>query len=399
MPHRACAHERSRLPDAARHQIDELVNTAIRAQLLPGAQLVVVSGEGNGVEGTILLRRAYGIRTLEPRPAANDMRTVYEFASVTKPVCTADAIMLLVQRGALRLADRVAATIPEFAQNGKSDVTIAQLLLHTSGLPIDYDPADYFADRTTILNHAYAAAPRFGPGTKFQYSDLAYIVLSEVIARASGMTYEAFVTTQLFAPLDMRDSSFDTTIDARHRSLLAPQLYAATEQKLRQAFGTVPGLNGHAGMLTTADDVAKLAVAFLRAEHGAASALPLTPQTVRAMLEPHYVGAGNIRAYGWDLDSVYSKNRGDVFPRGGFGHTGSSGTSVWIDPALNLAVIFASNAHYPSDKGTTLYLESKLATIVAAQAELPPGAAEAARQQELRFDAAAARSALAFPSH
>jgi CubicO group peptidase (beta-lactamase class C family) len=210
------------------------------------------------------------------------------------------------------------------------------------------------------------------------------------------MPYERFVQTQLFEPLQMRDTFFDTTIDGRHRALLAPQLFAASEQKLRAKFGTVPGLNGHAGMLSTADDVAKLAVALLRAEHGALTSAPLRPQTVRAMLEPHYVGQGNVRAYGWDLDSVYSRNRGEVFPRGGFGHTGSSGTSIWIDPALDLAVVFASNAHYPNDLGTTLALEAKIATIVAAQAELDPDAAEAARTQEARFDAAVARSALEF---
>ncbi len=365
---------------------------------LPGAQVVVVSSAGDGPEGAILMRRAYGVRTLEPAPVPNDMRTVYEFASVTKAACTADAIMLLVQRGDLRLGDRVAAWIPEFAQSGKGSVTIAQLLLHISGMPIDYDKADYFADRATILAHAYAAPLHFPPGTAFEYSDLAYIVLSEVIARASGMPYERFVQTQLFAPLGMNDSSFDTTIDAAHRALLAPQLLGENEKKLRAAFGTVPGLNGHAGMLSTADDVAKLAVALLRAAHGIAGRSPLQPQTVRAMLEPQYVGNGNVRAYGWDLDSVYSRNRGEVFPRGGFGHTGSSGTSVWIDPALDLAVIFASNAHYPDGSGgSTLLLEAKIATIVAAQTVLVPEAAAAANAQEARFDAAVARSALSFP--
>lgn len=385
------------LSDATQQRIDALVESAIHAGLLPGAQLVVVSSGGTGSEGTILMRRAYGIRTLEPAALTNDMHTVYEFASVTKAACTADALLLLVQHGSLRLGDRVTRWIPEFGQNGKDGVTIAQMLLHIAGMPIDYDPADYFADRATILQHAYAAPLRFVPGTKFEYSDLAYIVLAEVIARASGMSYEQFVQTQLFAPLDMRDAAFDTTIDARHRALLAPQLVAATDQKLRATFGTVPGLNGHAGMLATADDVAKLAVALLRAEHGIAASAPLSPQTVRAMLEPHFVGNGNVRAYGWDLDSVYSRNRGDIFPRGGFGHTGSSGTSVWIDPAFDVAVIFASNAHYPSDKGTTLSLEANIATVVAGEAELAPGAAAAAREQEARFDAAVSRSALSFP--
>lgn len=385
------------LSDEAQRQIDALVESALHDGLLPGAQLVVVSSNGKAAAGTVLLRRAYGVRTLEPVPLRNDMQTVYEFASVTKAACTADAIMLLVQRGVLRLGDKVAVWIPEFAQAGKDDITIAQLLLHVGGMPIDYAPADYFADRATILKHAYAAPLRFVPGTKFEYSDLAYIVLSEVIARAAGISYEQFVQTQIFVPLGMHDTSFDTTIDAHHRALLAPQLFAATEAKLREKYGTVPGLNGHAGMLATADDVAKLAVALMRSGRGDETAGPLRPQTVRAMLEPHYVGNGNVRAYGWDLDSVYSRNRGEIFPRGGFGHTGSSGTSIWVDPAFDIAIVFASNAHYPNDKGTTLSLEAKIATIVGAQASMAPGTAEAVRAQETRFDAAVARSALAFP--
>jgi CubicO group peptidase (beta-lactamase class C family) len=311
--------------------------------------------------------------------------------------------MTLVQRGVLRTSDRVAQWIPEFAANGKHDVTLAQLLTHTAGLPPSFKESDYGADRATILRHAYEAPLRFAPGSGNEYSNLAFIVLTEVIARASGRSYERFAHDELFAPLGMTDAAFDVTIDAAHRARLAPQLRGETEALLRKQFGTVPGVNGHAGLLATAGDVAKLAVAYLRAARDLpAPGFPLAPQTVRAMTLPRYVGDGEVRALGWDLDSFFSRNRGEVLPRGGFGHTGSSGTSVWIDPATDLAIVFASNAHYPDDKGgSTVPLESAIASVVAARMRYDPHGADplaAARLQDADFSAQAARSALGFPA-
>ena len=385
-----------RLPRAAQQRIDALIADAIAHENLPGGQLVIAYASTGG-SAHIVMRKAYGVRTVEPRPLRNDMRTIYEFASVSKAVATADAVMLLVQRGMLRLNDRVALSIPEFAQNGKHDVTIAQLLTHTGGMQIDYAPADYFADRATILTHAYESPLRFAPGSKFEYSDLAFIVLAEVVARVSGKTYERFVQDEIFQPIGMNDTFFDTTIDEVHERRLAPQILAQNEQTLRKDFGTVPGVNGHAGVLATADDIMKLCLALLGASIDRPNAhFALTEQTVRAMLVPRYVGAGAARGLGWDMDSPYSGNRGDIFPRGGFGHTGSSGTSVWIDPALDVAIVFASNAHYPADKGSTLPLEAKIANIVASAYR--GYRAEDVRRQEAAFDAAVARSALTFPA-
>lgn len=384
------------LPPDATARIDRLVADRIRAGDFPGAVVVVASSRH------VLYRKAFGARTYEPRTIANDPSTVYEFASATKAAVTATALLILVERGVVRTSDRVARWIPEFAANGKHDVTLAQLLTHTAGMEPSFKESDYGADRATILRHAYEAPLRFAPGTDGEYSNLAFIVLTEVIARASGRSFERFAHDELFAPLGMRDSAFDVDIDAAHRARLAPQLRGETEALLRKKFGTVPGVNGHAGLLATADDVAKLAVAYLRAARDLpAPGFPLSPQTVRAMTTPRYVGAGAVRALGWDLDSGFSRNRGEVLPRGGFGHTGSSGTSVWIDPATDLAIVFASNAHYPDDKGgSTVPLESSVASIIAARVRYAPGGADpvaAARAQDAAFSAQAARAALGFP--
>ena len=383
------------LPADATATVDRLIRDRIRTGDIPGAVIVVASSE------RILYRKAYGARTFEPHWVANDPSTIYEWASATKPAITATLVMALVERGLLRTGDRVAQYIPEFAANGKHNVTIAQLLTHTAGMAPSFKESDYGTDRATILRHAYEAPLRFAPGTDNEYSNLAFIVLTEVIARASGEPYERFAHDALFAPLGMRDASFDVTIDAAHRARLAPQLRGQTEELLRQKYGTVPGVNGHAGLLATVDDVTKLAVAYLRAARDLpAPGFPLSPQTVRAMTTPRYVGSGEVRALGWDLDSAFSRNRGEILPRGGFGHTGSSGTSIWIDPATDLAIVFVSNAHYPDDKGgSTLLLESTVASVVAARTHYSPNGADplaAARVQDAEFSAQAARSALGF---
>jgi CubicO group peptidase (beta-lactamase class C family) len=373
-------------------RIDRLLRTAVADGTIPGAQVIVLGPP----HARTLLRSVYGARTFEPQPIPNDFSTVYELASLTKPVATASAIMLLVQRGELRLRDRIATYIPEFAQNGKETVTVEQVLLHTSGLPPAFSEDDYYAERPAILEHTYARKLLFAPGTGFSYSNLGPIVLTELIARITHEPFERFVATELFAPLGMRDSFFDTTLDAPHRALLAPQVEREDTAALRKAFGTVPGVNGHAGMLSTADDLARYARALLLTLEGRRPVnAPLEAASLRAMIEPHYVGRGGLRGLGWDLDSSFSGNRGDLLPRGGFGHTGSSGTSLWIDPALGIAVIFTSNAHYPKDAGDTLPLEAKLANLVAA-AVLHDRVRVAA--QEAAFDAAAARSALGFPA-
>jgi CubicO group peptidase (beta-lactamase class C family) len=385
------------LPSDATAAIDRLVADGIRAGDFPGAVVVIASSE------RVLYRKAYGARTFEPRPVANDPSTIYEFASVTKAAVTATAVMALVERGVLRTSDQVARWIPQFAANGKHNVTLAQLLTHTAGMPPSFKESDYGADRAAILQHAYEAPLRFAPGTGGEYSNLAFIVLTEVIARASGKPYERYAHDAIFAPLGMRDSSFDVSIDAAHRARLAPQLRGESDALLRTKFGTVPGVNGHAGLLATADDVAKLAVAYLRAARDMpAPGFALSPQTVRAMTVPRYAGDGEVRALGWDVDSAFSRNRGEVLPRGGFGHTGSSGTSVWIDPATDLAIVFASNAHYPDDQGaSTVPLESAIASIAAARVRYDPRGADpvaAARAQDAAFAAQAARSALGFPA-
>lgn len=369
-----------RAPDSAIVAIDALVQSEVSSGRIVSAQLAIR-------EPSVTFEKAYGTATGS---------TIYELASLTKPVATATAIMMLVDAGKLSLRDRVAKYIPEFAQNGKHGVTIEQVLLHTSGIQQSFPPSDYTADRDTILRHAYATPLTFAPGSDSSYSNLGFIILAEVVARVSGMSYEEFCMRNIFAPLGMHDSFFDTTLDAAHRALVAPQIPNQTQAGLRKAFGTVPGVNGHAGMLSNAHDLLKFAArlqSILESAGGAAS--PLSRRALETMISPHYVGDGELRGLGWDLASAFSRNGGDLMPRGSFGHTGSSGTSFWLDPATHTAVILVTNNHFTQDASDTVGLAGRIANVLQANTAYDP---RAVWMQELQFDAAAARSALGFPA-
>ncbi|MFN2528052.1 MAG: serine hydrolase domain-containing protein [Candidatus Baltobacteraceae bacterium] len=363
--------------------IDAMMRAEIQSGRLSSAQLAIASPRG-------VFKKSYG--------KATD-HTMYELASLTKPVATTTAIMILVDRGQLALRDRVSKYIPEFAQNGKHSVTVEDLLLHTGGMPQSFPESDYTADRATILQHAYARKLDFKPGTGFSYSNLGFIILAEVVARVSGMPFEKFCTRNIFRPLGMDDSFFDTTLDGAHRAALAPQLPGQTEAGLRKAFGTVPGVNGHAGMLSTAGDLLKFVDSLLDAQRGRISFQPkpiLSQRAVAALIAPHYVGDMEYRGLGWDLASGFSRNGGDLMPRGSFGHTGSSGTSLWMDPASGVAVILVSNNHFTKDAADTVGLAGRIANIVMAQGLFFD--AQRVEREELEFDAAAARSAAGFPA-
>jgi len=363
--------------------IDAMMMAEVQSGRLSSAQLAIIFPGG-------VFKKAYG--------SASD-HTIYELASLTKPVATTTAIMMLVDRGQLSLRDHVAKFIPEFAQNGKHDVTIEELLLHTSGMPQSFPKSDYTADRIAILQHAYARKLDFEPGTGFSYSNLGFIVLAEVVARVSGVPFEDFCKRNIFKPLHMDDSFFDTTLDAAHRGALAPQTPNQTEAALRKAFGTVPGVNGHAGMLSNASDLSTFVQALYNSQPGSLFFAPkpiLSWRSLAAMIAPHYVGDMEYRGLGWDLASGFSRNGGDLMPRGSFGHTGSSGTSLWMDPATGVAVILVSNNHFTKDAEDTVGLAGRIANIMMAQGSFfDPLRVE---RQELQFDAAAARSAAGFPA-
>ena len=371
-------------------RIDDAVAAAIARGDLPGA--VVLVGRGD----TVLLRRAYGFRAVEPAREAMTVDTIFDVASLTKAVATAPAVMLLVQEGKLRLADPVARHLPEFAPEGgeRAKVTVEQLLTHRAGFPPD-DPLElYSGTPAEIFARKFRQPLAHAPGSVFTYSDVGYEVLGELVARVAGEPLDRFAAERLFRPLKMRDTGFLPL--ARPDGASVAARIAPTERRDgRFARGEVHdprafalgGVAGHAGLFSTADDLARFCRMLLRGGTLGGTRV-LAPLSVEALTRPRFYGDGGVRALGFDVETAFSSNRGDLFPPGSFGHTGFTGTSLWIDPASRTYVLFLSNRVHPDGKGDVGPLRGLVATLAAAA--LPEAVRPAARRLAATVPRAAA---------
>jgi uncharacterized protein YbbC (DUF1343 family)/CubicO group peptidase (beta-lactamase class C family) len=360
--------------------VDAVIQQAISDGNIPGAVLIV------GHDGAVIYRKAYGSRALEPRREAMTLDTVFDLASLTKVIVTTTAVMQLVETGKVRLNDPVAKYLPEFAQNGKEDITVRQLLTHYSGLAPDLDLTKAWEGKETAYRMAFAETPADPPGSKFSYSDINFIVLGALVERVSGEMLDEYATRHIFLPLKMMHTRYVPAAALRPGWIekTAPTQYDENERMLRGVVHDptarrMGGVAGHAGVFSTGDDLAKFAQALLDGGDGILSAL-----SVEKMTRPEQPpSAPVLRGFGWDIDSPFSSNRGDLLPVGGFGHTGFTGTSMWIDPTTKSYIILLTNAVHPRGKGTAIALRSKVATAVAAALPLAAGEEEALRWKSI----------------
>ncbi len=347
-------------PAQLANEIDAALTRAISAGEVPGA--VVAVGRGDEV----LFERAFGARALEPREEAT-LDTLYDLASLTKPIATATSVMKLVERGAVELAAPAARHLPEFGVRGKEAITIEMLLLHTSGLVADNPLGDYVGTRDEMWARICALEPRSAPGTKFTYSDVGYIVLGELVARVDGRPLDVFARAELFEPLGMLDTMFAPAPELAARCAPTEQRsgrWMRGEVHDPRAFA-LGGAAGHAGLFSTAADVSRWC-RMLLAGGELDGARVLATATVESMLSPRTLPGGGLRTLALDCDTEFSGARGGVFPRGAsFGHTGFTGTSLWLDPATTGYVVTLSNRVHPAGKGETRELRRAIADAAA----------------------------------
>jgi uncharacterized protein YbbC (DUF1343 family)/CubicO group peptidase (beta-lactamase class C family) len=342
--------------------IDTAVDTAIRHGDCPGAVVLVLHGD------EAVYRKAYGDRALHPAKVPMTADTVFDMASLTKPVATATSAFILIEQGKLKISEKVATYWPEFAANGKANVTVEHLLTHTSGLTADNSLADYKDGKAEALKRIAALPLEAEPGARFKYSDVGFIVLGELVGRISGKPLDEFARTTVFEPLGMADTGYKPGEKLKARTAPTAQrdrkwLVGEVHDPRSAAMG---GVAGHAGLFSTADDLSRFARMLL---HGGAldGKRVLSPLSVRLMTTPIPV-PGGLRSRGWDVDTSYSSPRGD-FPKGdGFGHTGFTGTSIWIDPPSQTAVIILTNRVHISERVQVTALRKAVANIVAAAA-------------------------------
>ena len=357
--------------------LDPIVNDAIAQQQIPGAVLIV------GHDGRVVYRKAYGSRAIEPRREAMTLDTVFDCASLTKVVATTTAIMQLWELGKFRMSDPVAKYLPEFGQNGKQDITIRQLLVHYSGLGPDLDLTKPWEGKETAYRMAFEGPPERPPGAGFVYSDINFVVLGALVERLSGEPLDEHAAKRIFGPLGMKETRFSppqswdariapTEEDENHH-LLRGVVHDPTARRMG-------GVAGHAGVFSTVDDLALFAQALLDGGRGV-----LTPATIAKMTAPQQpVNGTTLLGFGWDIDSPFSTNRGELLPVGSYGHTGFTGTSLWIDPATKTYIVLLTNAVHmkvvpPKEKGSAVSLRTKVATAVAAALALDPAEAEKMR--------------------
>jgi uncharacterized protein YbbC (DUF1343 family)/CubicO group peptidase (beta-lactamase class C family) len=356
--------------------VDSVIQQAIQDGTIPGAVLIV------GHDGEVIYRKAYGERALEPRREAMTLGTVFDLASLTKVIATTTAMMQLIEKGKVRLNDPVAKYLPEFGQNGKDEITVRQLLTHYSGLEPDIDLKAAWEGKDTAYRMAFAEALQDPPGSRFSYSDINFIVLGALIERVSGETLEEYCARHIFEPLKMTETRFVPPVAWREN--IAPTQYDENEHMLRGVVHDptarrMGGVAGHAGLFSTADDVAKFAQALLDGGDGI-----LSPLSVEKMTRPEQPPTAPVlRGFGWDIDSPFSTNRGDLLPVGSYGHTGFTGTSLWIDPTTHSYIVLLTNAVHPRGKTNAIALRSKVATAVAAALPLTTSEQEALRWQSI----------------
>ena len=342
--------------------LDPVIQQAIRDGKIPGAVLIV------GHDGHVVYRKAYGWRSIDPRREAMTLDTVFDLASLTKPVATTMCVMKLFEQGKIKLNDPVSHYLPEFGQNGKEDITVRQLLVHYSGLRPDFDLEPNWEGKEAAYRLAFAEKPMAPPGSKFIYSDTNFIVLAALVERVSGMPLQDYAAKVVFTPLGMTKTRFVPPATWKKRT--APTEYDEDHVMLRGVVHDprarrMGGVAGHAGLFSTADDLAKFAQALLSGGRGV-----LTPLTIEKMTTPQQPPTATaVRGFGWDLDSPFSSNRGELFPVGSYGHTGFTGTSLWIDPLTNSYIVLLTNAVHLKE-GNAISLRTRVASAAAAALDL-----------------------------
>jgi CubicO group peptidase (beta-lactamase class C family) len=356
--------------------LDGIIQEAIARKDFPGAVIVV------GRKGKIVFRKAYGESQWVPQRRPMEATMIFDLASLTKPIATATSIMILVEQGRVSLDEKVRDYIPEFSpyvdEAGKpgEDARLWHLLTHTSGLPPYFPPeANAGAVENTFgkslsteqLVDFIGRLPKTGPpGAAFHYSCLGYITLAHILKKITGQNIAEFSSEQIFKPLGMRHTLYNPP--QKYRSACVPTevidgtpLVGIVHDPLARLQG---GISGNAGLFSTADDLAIFAEMMINQGEEKGVRI-LSPLSVAKMTSVWQKAPSAGRGLGWDLSSPLSTNGGDLFGPHSYGHTGYTGTSIWIDPETDTFIIFLTNRVHPDDKGAIVAMRSRVANVVA----------------------------------
>jgi CubicO group peptidase (beta-lactamase class C family) len=351
------------------HSVERAFEEAVAQGVFPGAVLLV------GREEEIIYERAFGWRSLVPEKSELLPTTIYDLASLTKPLATTLAVMLLVRQKKIRLDDRLTRFLPTFGVFGKSAITVRQLLSHSSGLPA-WKPfyediargersgkVNFVASRAAkshVLEQIHREKLTYAPGSRCLYSDLGFMVLGELVEVLSGCTLDRFCHDQIFKPLRLRSTSFVDLTQVRTgrihpvEKMIAPTEHCPWRKKVlcgevhddnAYAMG---GVAGHAGLFSSARDIHALVAALSRCLRGNDDFVPQA--VVRVFLSRDETVRNPSRALGWDMPSPHDSASGSRFSSHSVGHLAFTGPSIWWDLEKNCHIILLNNRVHPSRK-------------------------------------------------
>lgn len=408
------------IPNAAFAPVADLVDADIAARRLPGAVVQV------GHSGEVVYRQAFGDRKLDGEPGLDGapvpaepmtLDTIFDLASLSKPIATTPAVLQLYEQGKIGLDDPVQKYFPEFNPANdprRAQVTLRMLLTHTSGIGGDLSHEGPWgltaADKADGLRRAFASSLEFNPGEGFHYSDTGFIILGALVEKITGEPLDVYVQQHVFAPIGMGDTRYlpavkacgahqiigNTIAFSQDAALTTPCADGQWDTDLlarvaptsrdedtpginpdfdRVVRGTVHdptarrmgGVSGSAGVFSTAPDIGRYAQALLDRLAGRPSTFPLKQSTVELMTTPQQpASAGSeLRGFGWDIDTSHSKPRGALFPIGSFGHVGFTGVSLWMDPGSDTYVIVFANVIHQRGGPPIVTLSGNVATAAA----------------------------------
>ena len=343
-------------------QIRSLVEEGIKEDRMPGCVVLV------GRKGKVIYHEAFGHRQIEPSKVPMEKNTVFDMASITKPVATATSVMCLLELGKIRLREKVSTYVPEFSGGGKEDAKVIHLLTHQAGFVPDNALSDYRAGRERAFKNIYNLTAMYPPTERFVYSDVGFILLDDLIERQSGIDVHRFSKKYIFEPLGMNETGYLPREELRVRAAVTEQRDAGWMQGEvhdPRAY-EMGGVAGHAGLFSTASDLAIYSQMMLQGGIYRGSRI-LSDATVELMTKSYSISEGkkvSKRGLGWDKSSGYSSNRAENMSERAFGHGGFTGTVLWIDPKYDLFFIFLSNRVHPNGKGSVNHLAGRIATVV-----------------------------------
>jgi uncharacterized protein YbbC (DUF1343 family)/CubicO group peptidase (beta-lactamase class C family) len=340
--------------------IDSAIQDAIAKKQIPGAVVLI------GHDGEVVYHKAYGNRALEPVAEPMTEDTIFDIASLTKIVATTTSVMKLVQEGKIKLNDPVSRYVPEFGLFDKQDITVRHLLTHYSGMAPDLDLRKPWQGKDTAFRMIVSEKPALPPGSRFVYSDINFEMLGFVVERVTGMPLNEYAAKEVFEPLGMKETGYLPNTELLPR--IAPTQYDDNHVMLRGVVHDptarrMGGVAGHAGVFSTAADLARFAQNMLSDDPKV-----LTQAAIEKMTTPQQPPTSpEVRGFGWDIDTPFASNRGELLPVGSFGHTGFTGTSLWIDPYTKTYIILLTNAVHPNGPipgGGIVSLRTRVATAV-----------------------------------